>query len=86
MSYTVHMRTTSTTITIRADAALRRELEGRADALGKSLSEVVREILEAAVSRQPLEGRVSHLKGRLRLPRSHSEPWRRELRERNWRS
>lgn len=86
MSYTVHMRTTSTTITIRADATLRSELEERAAALGKSLSEVVREILEAAVSRQPVAGRVSHLKGRLRLPRSHSEPWRRELRERNWRS
>jgi hypothetical protein len=79
------MRTTST-ITVRTGEALRRDLEERAAAAGKSLSEVVREILEAAVSRQPIAGRVSHLKGSLRLPRSHSEPWRRELRERNWRS
>jgi plasmid stability protein len=86
MSYTVHMGTTSTTITVRTDEALRRDLEERAAAVGKSLSEVVREILEVAVSRQPVAGKVSHLRGRLRLPRSHSEPWRRELRERNWRS
>lgn len=78
------MRTTST-ITVRTGDDLRRDLEERAAAAGKSLSEVVREILEAAVSRQPIAGRVSHLKGQLRLPRSHSEPWRRELRERNWR-
>jgi plasmid stability protein len=83
MSYYVYM---STTITIRADEALRRELEARAAALSKSLSELVREILEAAVARQPLESRTGHLRGRLELPRQEVEPWRRELRERNWRS
>jgi len=76
----------STTITIRADEALRRDLEERAAALGKSLSEVVREILESALARQPLKGRTGHLRGRLELPRQEDEPWRRELRERNWRS
>lgn len=75
----------STTITIRTDDALRRELEERAASLGKSLSEVIREILEAAVTREPLTARTAHLRGTLRLPRSHSEPWRRQLRERNWR-
>lgn len=75
----------STTITIRTDDALRRELEERAASLGKSLSEVIRDILEAAVTREPLTTRTADLQGKLRLPRSHSEPWRRQLRERNWR-
>jgi predicted transcriptional regulator len=75
----------STTITFRVDDELRRELEERASGLGKTLSEVVREILEAAVAREPIGERAAHLRGRLRLPRSNSEPWRRELRERNWR-
>jgi plasmid stability protein len=75
----------STTITIRTDEALRRALEERAASLGKSLSEAIRDILEAAVTREPLTTRTAHLRGALRLPHSHSEPWRRQLRERNWR-
>jgi plasmid stability protein len=80
--YTVYM---STTITIRADESLRRELEERAAALGKSLSEMVRDILRNALAETPLEARTGHLRGRLELRRPDAEPWRRELRERNWR-
>jgi plasmid stability protein len=80
--YTVYM---STTITIRADESLRRELEERAAALGKSLSEMVREILRNALAETPLEDHTGHLRGRLELRRPDAEPWRRELRERNWR-
>ncbi len=83
MSYNVHVRTT---ITIRAEERLREELEERAAAQGKSLSRLVREILEAAVSVQPLGSRVGHLRGGLDLRRGGDEPWRRKLRERNWRS
>ncbi len=82
LSYDVDM---STTITVRTDDALRRRLEEQAAARGKSLSETVREILEAAVAPQPLEHRAGHLRGRLELPRQGSDLWRRKLRERNWR-
>ncbi|HSL85115.1 MAG TPA: ribbon-helix-helix protein, CopG family [Thermoanaerobaculia bacterium] len=75
----------STTITIRADESLRRELEDRAAAMGKSLSEMVREILRNALAETPLEGRTGHLRGGIDLRRTDAEPWRRELRERNWR-
>lgn len=75
----------STTITVRTDELLRRKLEKRAAAGGKNLSQVVREILEAAVQEEPLESRIGHLRGRLRVDRSDDEPWRRRLRERNWR-
>jgi len=82
VSYDVHM---STTITIRTNEALRRQLEEQAVARGKSLSETIREILEAALAPQPLERRAGHLRGKLDLPRQESEPWRQKLRERNWR-
>lgn len=74
-----------TTITFRVDDELRRDLEERASRLGKSLSETVRDILATAVAREPIGERAAHLRGRLRLPRTNSEPWRRQLRERNWR-
>ncbi len=73
----------STTITVRTNDALRRQLEEQATARGKSLSETVREILEAAMAPQPLEHRAGHLRGRLGLPRQESDPWRQKLRERN---
>jgi len=74
-----------TTITIRADEELRSGLEMRARAQGRSVSAVVREILRDALESRPLEARAGHLRGRLELPLDEEEPWRRELRERNWR-
>jgi hypothetical protein len=75
----------STTITIRTDEFLREALDKKAAASGKTVSELVREILEEALVERPLQERAGHLKGRLRLPRKASEPWRRQLRRRNWR-
>jgi plasmid stability protein len=75
----------STTITIRTEAALRSLLKERAAATGKSVSEVVREILELALTEHSTGERVGHLKGRLSLSKPSSEPWRARLRERNWR-
>lgn len=72
----------NTTITVRTDEKLREELENRAAALGKSLSELVRDILSEAVS----GAGMVRLKGALTLPRHTTEPWRRQLRRRNWRS
>jgi metal-responsive CopG/Arc/MetJ family transcriptional regulator len=76
----------STTITVRTGETLRRELQRRARAGGKTLSELIREILEAAVAERRLDRRAGHLKGRLRLPRRGGGSWRERLRERNWRA
>jgi len=80
--YTVYM---GTTLTVRTDEELRQRLEDRAAAQGKTLSEVVREILRDAFEERRLETRTGHLRGRLDLPRKYSEAWRETLRERNWR-
>jgi plasmid stability protein len=75
----------STTLTIRTDASLRKRLDERAAAAGKSVSEFVREILEKELADRPLAARTGHLKARLALPARPEEPWRRKLRDRNWR-
>ena len=76
-----------TTLTIRASDALREALSRRAAVQDKTVSEVVREILEdALMARRPLAARAGHLKGRLELPSGSDDPWRERLRERNWRS
>jgi hypothetical protein len=75
-----------TTITIRTDKALREAIEERAQAEGKTISALTREILEEAVAKRPLEVRTAHLRGRLRLRKKQVDSWRREMRRRNWRS
>jgi hypothetical protein len=52
---------------------------------GKSVSEVARDILRAAVSERPLGARIGHLRGQLELPPDTSDPWRKQTRKRNWR-
>jgi macrodomain Ter protein organizer (MatP/YcbG family) len=76
----------STTLTIRANQALREALEQRAKTEGKTVSEIVREILEDALRERRLDAKVGHLKGRLELPSEPSDPWRKQIRERNWRT
>ncbi len=76
----------STTITIRADPSLRDAIERRAEAQAKTVSAVVREILEAALHERPMRSRAGHLKGRLELAKTTRDPWRSRLRQRNWRS
>jgi len=76
----------STTITFRADESLREVLAKKAAASGKTVSELVRQILEDALAETRLQVRAGHLKGKLRLlPRPTSEPWRKRLRRGNWR-
>jgi len=77
------MRTTL--LTIRAEPTLRKALEARARREKRTLSEVARDILRAALEERPLELRTGHLRGRLRLSSEGSDAWRRTLRERNWR-
>jgi len=76
----------STTLTIRIDDSLREALAKRAKSQGKTLSEVARELLQAALEERPFQARIGHLKGRLKLPRRATEAWRKELRQRNMRS
>jgi hypothetical protein len=75
----------ATTLTFRTDERLRSALESRALAEGKTVSEVVRELLREALAERDLFSRAGHLKGKLELPDEDHDPWRRHLRESNWR-
>lgn len=76
----------STTLTIRVDRELRVALEKRAKAERKTVSGVVREILEDALTERTLEVKAGHLKGSLNLASEPSDPWRKQIRARNWRT
>jgi hypothetical protein len=73
------------TIAVRVDAALEKVLEERARATGLTVSQVVRDALRDTFAERPLAERVGHLKGALQI-RQDKDSWRRELRERNWRT
>jgi plasmid stability protein len=74
----------TTTLTIRTTEPLRQALTKRAAAENKTVSEVVREILEAALIERPLSERVGRLRGGLRLPEPKAG-WQKQIRDRNWR-
>lgn len=74
----------SNTITIRADQALRDALAKRAAAEGRSVSEVVRGILENALIERPHAERIGRMRGTLRIGEP-AGPWQKRIRERNWR-
>ena len=77
----------TTTLTVRTGDKLRAALRRRAESQGKTTSAVVREILEEALGARPLVERAGHLKGSLELPApAEGDPWRRQIRERNWRA
>ena len=72
------------TLTIRLSRDQDHALTRRAKALGKTRSEVVRELIEKGLEEQTLGSRIGHLKGILgRL--DSKDPVRRRLKERNWR-
>ncbi len=73
------------TLTIRADEKLRAALRKRAATQGKTVSELAREILSEALEERPMSLRTGHLRGQLELPADTSDPWRKQIRERNWR-
>ena len=76
----------SSTLTIRIPPAEREALTLLAKQNGLSVSELVREILRREIEERPLRVKAGHLKGRLRITgRAAADPWRRSLRERNWR-
>ena len=75
------------TLTVQADEKLQSALERRAEQQGKTLDEVVRDILGSEVGEhRSLGRRVGYLRGSLELDGATKDPWRGTLHERNWRS
>jgi len=72
------------TLTIRLDEAQDKALADRAAALGKTKSELVRDLIEKGLEEQPLGRRIGHLKGRLGLA-APKTGWQRQIKDRNWR-
>jgi plasmid stability protein len=72
-------------LSIRLDAEQQRQLRQTAKILGKSMSELVREILEQALAERPIAAKAAHVKGSLNLIPSSRNAWSRKLKERNWR-
>ena len=73
------------TLTIRLDAEQQRKLGETAKILGKSVSGLVREILQEALAERTIGSRAGHLKGRLQLSSQPRDAWARKIKERNWR-
>jgi Arc/MetJ-type ribon-helix-helix transcriptional regulator len=74
----------STTVTVRLDEALREALELEAKARRKTISEVIRDTLRESFDARPLGEKVGHLRGVLEIELD-DDPWRRQIKERNWR-
>ena len=72
------------TLTIRIDKAQDDALTRRAKALGKTRSEVVRELIDRGLEEQTLGQRIGHLKGILEMPEP-KDAMRRRIKQRNWR-
>jgi hypothetical protein len=72
------------TLTIRLDKRQDEALSKRARELGKTRSEVVRELIDKGLEEDVLAARVGHLEGILELAGS-KEPLRRRIKDRNWR-
>jgi len=76
------------TLTIRLPKKQRDALKRRAAAEKRSESAVVRELIEREMDRGFDFERVRHVVGSIVSPRKHWEknPWRKQIRHRNWRS
>ncbi|MDQ1638400.1 MAG: Ribbon-helix-helix protein copG family [Pyrinomonadaceae bacterium] len=72
------------TLTIRLDTEQQQKLDETAKMLGKSVSVLVREILQEALAQRSIGAKAGHLKGRLSLPQPR-DAWARKIKERNWR-
>lgn len=72
------------TLTIRLGKVQDVALAQRARSLGRTRSELVRDLIDQAVTARPLGRHLRHLKGRVELPRVKSG-WRSELKDHNWR-
>jgi hypothetical protein len=75
----------TTTLSIRLARQEREALARLASQKGRTLSAFVREILKQALGTKSPRRDTRHLRGRLRLSQAAVDPWRRQIRERNWR-
>jgi hypothetical protein len=71
-------------MTIRLSEEEDSAITSRAKALGRTRSDVVRDLIARGLQDQPVGRRIAHLRGRLGLPAAKGG-WRKQLRERNWR-
>jgi hypothetical protein len=72
------------TLTVRLDKTQDEALTRRAKALGRTRSQLVRDLIDRGLEDQPLGRSLGHLKGRLGLPPPKAG-WRRRIKDRNWR-
>ena len=75
----------SKTLTVRLRENQKTQLRRKAKQLGKTDSQLVREILERELQEKPLAARAGHLAGRLSLKGSPDDPWRQQIKAQNWR-
>jgi predicted transcriptional regulator len=73
------------TLTIRLDSEQQEKLGKTAKMLGKTVSELVREILQQAMAERSVAAKAGHLKGTLSLTPARRDPLARKIKERNWR-
>jgi predicted DNA-binding protein len=73
------------TVTIRLDDEQQKALAAAARRQGKTVSAIIREALDRALTDRPISARAGHVRGRLQLPRSKDPAWRETIRSRNWR-
>jgi hypothetical protein len=73
------------TLTIRIERRQRDALNQLARTLGKSVSELVRDILRQALDERPLTSRAGHLAGGLTLPPAPPGSFRARIKASNWR-
>lgn len=76
----------NSTLTIRLDKQQRDALSKRARSEQKSESEVARELLAQGLEPRADWEQALKLKGCVKLPKEPTDPWRKQLRERNWRA
>ena len=81
MHYNLHV---DKTLTVRLDRTQDEALTRRAKELGKTRSELVRELIERGLDEKPLGLRIGHLKGILDLPEPR-DALRRRIKSHNWR-
>lgn len=72
------------TLTIRLADSQDEALTRRARALGRTRSDLVRELIDRGLEEQPIGRHIGQLSGRLKLAPAKTG-WRKRLRERNWR-
>lgn len=76
----------NSTLTIRLPEDRRQALKRLAASLGKSESDLVRQMIERGLSEESLGTRLAHLKGSLPASPPADDALARSLRQHNWRS